>query len=287
MIMNEKRKPAIVMQTDFSKDVSTCTMEGVCMKVDPELRIFDSTHNIPNFSTYTASASLAFVVDYWPEGTVFISVVDPGVGTSRRGCVAKLKNGSYVVTPDNGSLTHMLRHPGIDSVREIDESVNRLPGSEGINIFHGRDVFAYTAARLASGVISFEDVGKEYPVGEIVKHTIIEPKVEGNVIIGMIDTIDYHFGLVSSNIPMEMLESCGAKYGDVFNVTIKNQNQIVYQGKVPYVVSFGSVAVGEPLLMNSESKTIEIAVNSKNMTDLYHIECGPKWNITLERGEVS
>ena len=86
-----KMKPAIVMQTDFSKDISTCTMEGVCMKVDPELRIFDSTHNIPNFSTYTASASLAFIVDYWPEGTVFVSVVDPGVGTSRRACVAKLK----------------------------------------------------------------------------------------------------------------------------------------------------------------------------------------------------
>ena len=167
-MMNQKMKPAIVMQTDFSKDISTCTMEGVCMKVDPELRTFDSTHNIPNFSTYTASSSLAFVVDYWPEGTVFVSVVDPGVGTSRRGCVAKLKNGSFVVTPDNGSPTHMLRHPGIESVREIDETVNRLPGSEGVNIFHGRDVFAYTAARLASGAIDFEGVGREYPVEEIV-----------------------------------------------------------------------------------------------------------------------
>ena len=279
-MMNQKMKPAIVMQTDFSKDISTCTMEGVCMKVDPELRTF---HNIPNFSTYTASSSLAFVVDYWPEGTVFVSVVDPGVGTSRRGCVAKLKNGSFVVTPDNGSLTHMLRHPGIESVREIDETVNRLPGSEGVNIFHGRDVFAYTAARLASGVIDFEGVGREYPVEEIVRHTIVEPKADGNVLTGMIDAIDYHFGLVSSNIPMEMMKECKAEYGDMFRVTVQNREQVVYQEQVPYVVSFGSVEVGEPLLMNSESKTIEIAVNSDNITDSYHIECGPDWTITLER----
>lgn len=281
-MMNQKMKPAIVMQTDFSKDISTCTMEGVCMMVDPELRTFDSTHDIPNFSTYTASSSLAFVVDYWPEGTVFVSVVDPGVGTDRRGCVAKLKNGSYVVTPDNGSLTHMLRHPGIEEVREIDETVNRLPESEGVNIFHGRDVFAYTAARLASGVIDFEGVGKAYPVEEIVRHTIVEPKVNGNVITGMIDAIDYHFGLVSSNIPMEVMKECGAEYGDVFQVTIRNREQTVYQGKVPYVTSFGAVEIGEPLLMNSETKTIEIAVNSKNMTESYHIECGPDWTITLE-----
>lgn len=285
-MMNNKMKPAIVMQTDFSKDISTCTMEGVCMKVDPELQIFDSTHNIPNFSTYTASSSLAFIVGYWPEGTVFISVVDPGVGTDRRACVAKLKNGSYVVTPDNGSLTHMLRHPGIEMVREIDESVNRLPGSEGVNIFHGRDVFAYTAARLASGVITFEEVGKDYPVEEIIRHTIVEPEVNKNVITGMIDSIDYHFGLVASNIPMEVLETCGVKYGDVLHVTICNKKEVVYQANVPYVVSFGSVSVGEPLLMNSESKTIEIAMNSVNMTDSYHIECGPDWTITLVKEEV-
>ena len=112
----------IVTQTDFTKGISTCTMDGVCMMVDPQLRVFDSTHNIPSFDTYTASTSLDFVVDYWPAGTVFVSVVDPGVGTSRRGCVAKLKNGSYVVTPDNGTLTHMLLHPGIAQVRQIDEA---------------------------------------------------------------------------------------------------------------------------------------------------------------------
>ena len=79
-----KTKPAIVMQTDFTKDISVCTMQGVCMMVDPELKVFDSTHEIRSFDTYQASTSLSFVVDFWPSGTVFVSVVDPGVGTGRR-----------------------------------------------------------------------------------------------------------------------------------------------------------------------------------------------------------
>ena len=274
----------IVTQTDFTKGISTCTMDGVCMMVEPQLRVFDSTHNIPSFDTYTASTSLDFVVDYWPAGTVFVSVVDPGVGTSRRGCVAKLKNGSYVVTPDNGTLTHMLLHPGIAQVRQIDEAYNRLPGSEGVNIFHGRDVFAYTAARLAAGVISYEEVGPAYPVEEIVRHPLPCPAAEADgAITGMVASADTHFGLVCSNIPMDWFAEQGFAYGDVLEVSITGGGREVYRGDVPYVSSFGAVAVGEPLLMNSEVRTIQIAVNQENMTDKYKIGCGPDWRITLRR----
>ena len=274
----------IVTQTDFTKGISTCTMDGVCMMVDPQLRVFDSTHNIPSFDTYTASTSLDFVVDYWPAGTVFVSVVDPGGGTSRRGCVAKLKNGSYVVTPDNGTLTHMLLHPGIAQVRQIDEAYNRLPGSEGVNIFHGRDVFAYTAARLAAGVISYEEVGPAYPVEEIVRHPLPCPAAEADgAITGMVASADTHFGLVCSNIPMDWFAEQGFAYGDVLEVSITGGGREVYRGDVPYVSSFGAVAVGEPLLMNSEVRTIQIAVNQENMTDKYKIGCGPDWRITLRR----
>ncbi len=274
----------IVTQTDFTKGISTCTMDGVCMMVDPQLRVFESTHNIPSFDTYTASTSLDFVVDYWPAGTVFVSVVDPGVGTSRRGCVAKLKNGSYVVTPDNGTLTHMLLHPGIAQVRQIDEAYNRLPGSEGVNIFHGRDVFAYTAARLAAGVISYEEVGPAYPVEEIVRHPLPCPAAEADgAITGMVASADTHFGLVCSNIPMDWFAEQGFAYGDVLEVSITGGGREVYRGDVPYVSSFGAVAVGEPLLMNSEVRTIQIAVNQENMTDKYKIGCGPDWRITLRR----
>ena len=97
--------------------------------IDRELQVFDSTHEIQPFNTHMASTSLSYVVDFWPQGTVFVSVVDPGVGTSRRACCAKLNNGSYVITPDNGSLTHVHQYIGISEVRIIDEAVSAAESS--------------------------------------------------------------------------------------------------------------------------------------------------------------
>lgn len=278
-------KPAIVMQSDFSKDISVCTMQGVCMMVDPELKVFDSTHDIRNFDTYQASTSLSFVVDFWPAGTVFVSVVDPGVGTGRRACVAKLKNGSYVVTPDNGSLTHLKKFFGIEEVRVIDETINRLKKTEKCHIFHGRDLFAYCAARLAAGVITYEQVGESYPVEEIVEHEIIPYEVNGNRITGMIDAIDYHFGLICSNIPADVFEDNGIGFGEMLHVVIRDRKQEapVFDGQVSYVPSFGSVKVGEPLLMTSETLEIQIATNCVNMAEQYDIHEGPDWTMEIEK----
>ena len=133
-------------------------MHGVCKQVDPELEICDATHNLPQYNTTAAGYSLQYMLPYWPKGTVFVSVVDPGVGTDRKACVAKTSNGYYIVTPDNGALTYIKEMYGIEEVREIDEKVNRYPGSEGVEVFHGRDIFAYCAAKLAAGVITFEEV---------------------------------------------------------------------------------------------------------------------------------
>ena len=93
-------------------------------------------------------------------------------GTDRKASVALTEDGYYVVTPDNGSLTHLFFEAGIREIREIDESVNRLKGkgTEEVCIFHGRDVFTYCAARLASGQISFEEIGPAYSPDEIICH---------------------------------------------------------------------------------------------------------------------
>ncbi len=118
------KKPCVAMQTDFG--VVSGAMIGVCKTIDPELEIFDISHNIPKFNVEKASSHLRGVLPFWPKGTVFVSVVDPGVGTPRRASVAKTSNGYYIVTPDNGSLTGVLQEFGIDEIREIDETVNRL-----------------------------------------------------------------------------------------------------------------------------------------------------------------
>ena len=178
-------KHALVFQSDFGYvDGAVSAMYGVAFGVDPTLNISNLTHEITPYDIWEASYRLIQTVSYWPAGTVFVSVVDPGVGTKRRACVAKTVDGYYIVTPDNGALTHIKKFVGIEAVREIDETVNRLQSTRGVAIFHGRDLFGYTAARLASGIIDFEGVGPEYPVEEIVEHPIYEPDVQPGKVSG-------------------------------------------------------------------------------------------------------
>src|SRR5579872_5811894 len=121
----------VVYQSDFGlKDGAVAEMKGVAMSVSPELRLFDLTHEIPAYNIWDAAYRLQQTVPYWPAGTVFVSVVDPGVGTARKSVVLKTKTGQYIVTPDNGTLTLIAESLGIAAIREIDESVNRRPGSE-------------------------------------------------------------------------------------------------------------------------------------------------------------
>ena len=114
---------------------------------------------------------------------MFVSVVDPGVGTDRRSIVAKTTENQYIITPDNGTLTHIKSDIGIVEARIIDETVNRLPHSGESYTFHGRDVYAYTGARLASGVITFEEVGPEVPVDSVIRAAKIRTASLQNSII--------------------------------------------------------------------------------------------------------
>ena len=122
----------MILQSDFGyADGAVCAMYGVAENVCPELRVFDLTHDIPQYDIWEASYRLIQTVSYWPEGSVFVSVVDPGVGSTRRSIAVRTAAGQYVITPDNGTLTHVKRLCGIAEARVIDESVNRLPGSGG------------------------------------------------------------------------------------------------------------------------------------------------------------
>ena len=174
----------IVFQTDFGlKDGAVSAMKGVALGVSPDLKLYDLTHEIPAYNIWEAAYRLEQTISYWPAGTVFVSVVDPGVGTDRKSVVVKTKSGHFIVTPDNGTLTLVATSLGIEERREIDESTNRRKGSQGSYTFHGRDVYAYTAARLAAGVITFEQVGKLLPV-EIVKIPYQTAQLNGRTIKG-------------------------------------------------------------------------------------------------------
>lgn len=277
-------KPCIVWQTDFSlKWGAVATMRGVCKQVDPTLECVDITHDIEPYNTLAASREIAFVEPFWPKGTIFVTVVDPGVGTSRRACVAKLKDGNYVITPDNGSLTHLYYFVGIEEVREIDETVNRYRGTEDVSVFHGRDLFAYTAARLAAGVIDYEGVGPAYPVEEIVLHPkkMVVAEFSGNTASGIISSASDHFGSLTFNIAINDFKKAGFVHGDIVRVCITHQGQTVFDEEVLYHRSFGYVPVGEPILFNSSSTYISLGLNMRSFKAKYHCEAGADWEVTL------
>lgn len=277
-------KRAVVLQTDFGEgNVSVSTMKGVCRIVDPTLEVFDSTHSVRPFDVLKASDALFYVIPFWPAGTVFVSVVDPGVGTSRKSCVALLENGSYVVTPDNGTLTYMKDRLGIKQVRQIDETTNRYPTTRDVHIFHGRDVYAYTAARLAGGVIDYEGVGPEYPVSQIVEAPYVKPQKLPDGVYGMIADSSVHFGLVTTNIPFRWLAECGMEYGDNVKIRIEHAGGCVLEEIVPIAKSFGFVPEGSDLVYNSETSMIEVATNRRNMVVERNLGDGADWTLAVRK----
>jgi S-adenosylmethionine hydrolase len=196
----DESRRALVLSSDFgTTERFVASMKGVALSVDPNLQIHDLTHHIEPFNVWQASYMLAGTIDYWPEGTVFVSVVDPGVGTERKSVVLKTKSGHYFVSPDNGSLTAVAEQLGVEAVREIDEAVNRLANSEKSYTFHGRDVYAYTGARIAAGVISFAEVGRELPA-EVMLIPYQQARVDQGRIFGNIEILDPQFGNIWTNI---------------------------------------------------------------------------------------
>lgn len=274
----------LVFQSDFGLvDGAVSAMEGVAYKVDKDLTISHNTHDITPYNIFEGSYRLFQTVEYWPENTVFVSVVDPGVGTERKSVVAKTSNGQYIVTPNNGTLTHISRFVGIEEIREIEESTNRRKNTELSYTFHGRDVYAFTGAKLASGHISFEEVGPKMELSEIVELPLYETKVTENSVSGQIDILDVRFGSLWTSIPFEEFKALGFKHGDKVEVTIFNKENVVYSNRVTYGKSFADVRVGMPIIYMNSVYHMGLAINQGSFAKAYAIGVGDNWTITFER----
>ena len=282
----QNKKPILVFQTDFTyKEGAVSSMYGVVKTVDPSLEIMDGTHELPQFDTWSASYRLFQSLEFWPKGTIYVSVVDPGVGTARKACVAKTANGYYVVSPDNGSLTHVKHFMGIEEVREIDESVNRLRNkkTEGVAIFHGRDLFGYCAARLASGIISFEQVGPAYPVSEIKEHPLHKPTAENGCVKGIFEIDDPNFGNLWTNIPLAMFQEQGFAYGEHIRMRIYNKGAKIFDESVLFHKSFGFARENEPIIYTNELLHIALAVSCGSFKNRYNASFGSDWAVEFSR----
>ena len=277
-------KKPLVFQSDFGRvDGAVSAMYGVAYGVDAGLLISDLTHEITPYDIWEASYRLIQTVGYWPEGSVFVSVVDPGVGSARRSIAVRTKNGQYVITPDNGTLTHIKRMMGIAEARIIDETTNRLAGSGKSYTFHGRDIYAYTGARLASGVITFEQVGPEVDPDTVKELPIVEATADTDSVYGTIDVLDVRFGSLWTNIPRDLFEQLGVSHGGRVEISIKNDTRTVYKNILVYARSFADVFVGEPLVYVNSLDCMAVAINQGSFARAYNIGTGNAWKIRIRK----
>jgi len=272
----------LVFQSDFGlSDGAVSAMKGIAYGVDGNLIISDITHDITPFNIHEASYRLFQVVKFWPEGTVFVSVVDPGVGTDRKSVVAKLIGGRFVVTPDNGTLTRLFLSGSVLALREIDETVNRLPGSGSSHTFHGRDVYAYTGARLAAGFIDFNEVGRELDVNEIVHFKKDDVQTQNGSIEGNIEILDVRFGHLWSDIGEDYLKNLDLIYGDTLNVEVLYQKETLYRGMVPFCKTFDDVSPGDVLVYINSLMNIALGIHQKSFADEYGIKSLPGYKLRI------
>lgn len=273
----------LVLQTDFgTKDGAVAAMRGVAVGVSPKIALFDLSHENTPYHIWEAAYRLKQAAPFWPEGTVFVSVVDPGVGTERKSIVLKTKSGHYFVGPDNGTFTLVAEELGIAGVRQIDEARNRRRGSEKSYTFHGRDVYVFVGARLATGVIDFAGVGPELSAS-IVMLPYEKARLQDSVLSGTIPALDYQYGNVWTNIDDVLFTQLKPKAGERFRVTISENGKKIFAGEMPYTHTFGEVKEGEPLLYLNSLMNVSFALNMADFAKKHGISYGGEWIVRVER----
>lgn len=275
------REHPLVIQTDFgTKDGAVAAMKGVAIGVSPRLAIYDLSHENTPYDVWEGAYRLKQTAPFWPAGTVFVSVIDPGVGTERKAVVLKTKSGHYFVGPDNGTWTLIAEDLGVAAVRLIDETKHRRVGSENSYTFHGRDVFAYVGAKLASGVITFDEVG---PLrgAKVVMLPYERPRAEGTALVGTIPALDFQYGNVWTNLDETLFARLAPKIGDRFRVSIAHAGKVVFTGELPYVRTFGDVPEGRPLLYLNSLMCVSVALNMGDFAKQHQIASGAEWSVRV------
>jgi S-adenosylmethionine hydrolase len=277
----EARAPLVIL-TDFgTQDGAVSAMKGVAYSVSADLLVSDLSHENP--SIFAGAYRLYQTEQFWPKDTVFVAVVDPGVGTERLSVVLKTRTGHYFVGPNNGLLSLVAERDGIEELRQIDERTNRRPGSDESHTFHGRDVFAYTGARLAAGVISFEQVGLVLAPQTLIAIPYQKPERVGNTLKGIIPVLDVQFGNVWSNIPKALFDELRAPLGTPIRVRIYHDHKLIDESIAPYQRTFGEVAIGKPLVYVNSLLNVAIALNQRSYAAVHRVESGPDWFIEISR----
>ena len=256
-------RPTIVFMTDFgTANDAVAICRAVIYGIAPEARVTDITHQVTPYSIEEASRFLAGVTPYYPSGTIFLVVVDPGVGTSRKAIIVKSKRGQYFVLPDNGIVTPIIDRDGLDSARSITNK-SWMTQAAISSTFHGRDIFSPAAAHLAAGW-DFTQAGPS--VSEIVRVAAKTSAMADKGIEGEIIGLDDPYGSLITDVPGEEFKQLGYDFGDLVTLQI-NRKPLT----VPFSKTFMDVPVGKPLLYIDSRGRVGIALNQGNFARKFNV----------------
>ena len=258
--------PTIVFMTDFGTvDDSVAICRGVMYGIEPNLRIVDLTHQVTPFSIADGARFLFGATPYYPAGTVFVVVVDPTVGSSRKAIIAKSKRGQYFVLPDNGLLTMVQDRDGIEGVHEISNR-SWMIGAALSSTFHGRDIFSPVGAHLAHGE-DWAQVGPEMPVANLVRLNLQPAKVDNQGVHGEVIATDGPFGNLVTNITAEQFRSAGYELGETVHLSLGDKPM-----DITFVKTFANVPIGKPLLYIDSRGRLGMAVNQRSFQSTYEVK---------------
>ncbi|MBI2575919.1 SAM-dependent chlorinase/fluorinase [Candidatus Woesearchaeota archaeon] len=265
------KRPFISILTDFGVQTQGIgNMHGVAFSINPEAKVIDLMHGIADFDIVTGARTLETVY-FLPVGC-HVAVVDPGVGTPRRGIMIQTSRGDYLIGPDNGILLPAARVLG-GCKKVVQISNQKLMHQPVSPIFHGRDVFMPAAAHLSKGT-PMEEFGPELSFHDLAKAPYEEAECRNGKILAEVIHVN-KFGSLHFNIRHEVWDQMGLQ-----------KHQQVLMGsdggsiKFPFVETFGEVPKGKPLIMKDDYLRIEAAINMGNFSTNYGVGQGAKVTFT-------
>jgi S-adenosylmethionine hydrolase len=262
----QKYPPTIVFMTDFGVvDDSVAICRGVMYGIMPDVRIVDLTHQVTPFSIVDGARFLFGATPYFPAGTVFVVVVDPTVGSSRKAIVARSKRGQYFVLPDNGLLTLVEQRDGIEAVHEI-KNPDWMIGSKLSSTFHGRDIFSPVGAHMARGD-DWSKVGPEMPVKDLVRLDWKVATLADRGLSAMVIATDGPFGNLVTNVDGNEFLKLGYERGQEVPVKVGDKEM-----KMKFVKTFSDVPLNQPLLYIDSRGHLGLAVNQNSFAATYGIK---------------
>jgi hypothetical protein len=266
----------IAFMTDFdTKDDAVAICKAVMDQIAPGVHVLDVTHTVEPYNVAEAARFIAGTSAYLPDDAVFVVVVDPGVGSTRKAIIAKSAKGQMFVLPDNGLLTLVQDRDSIIAAREITNPAWMI-GAKLSSTFHGRDIFSPAAAHLAKGD-DWTSAGPELDVKALVRLDLHDAKLTAKGIEAEAIGTDGPYGNLILNLPAETFAKLGYKLGDKVAVTLDGKLHTV-----PFVRTFSDVPVGADLLYVDSRGRLSLGLNQRNFAETYKLGQGAKAFIPLK-----